>query len=168
MHWSGAMRRHVGKVHPRAADEAGHEAAVGRVIKLLRRADLLDDAVVEHDDPIGERHRFSLIMRHIDHGGADIGVELGDLDPHLHAQVGIEIGQRLVEQEHVRLADQGATDGDALALAAGEFTRTALSAGDRPSACLRDIADLAAAMASRPMPSVSSAKPIFRATLICG
>ncbi len=45
-------------------------------------------------------------------------MKLGDLDAGLHPQRGIEVGERLVEQEHLRLAHDGAADGDALALAA--------------------------------------------------
>ena len=48
-------------------------------------------------------------------------MELGDLDPHLDAEHGVEVGQRLVEEEDLRLADQRPADGDALALAAGEL-----------------------------------------------
>ena len=48
-------------------------------------------------------------------------LQLGDLEPHLHAQRRVEVGQRLVEQEGLRLAHDGAADGDALALAAGEL-----------------------------------------------
>ncbi len=48
-------------------------------------------------------------------------MQLGDLDAHLDAQAGVEVGERLVEQEDARVADDGAADGDALALAAGEL-----------------------------------------------
>ena len=52
---------------------------------------------------------------------SSVVVQLGDLDAHLHAQAGVEVGERLVEQEDARVADDGAADGDALALAAGEL-----------------------------------------------
>ena len=58
-------------------------------------------------------------MGDVDHRGAEIVVKLGDFEPHLHAQFRVEVGQRLVEQEHLRLAHDRAADGDALALAAG-------------------------------------------------
>ena len=48
-------------------------------------------------------------------------VQPGDLDAHLHAQRRVEVGERLVEQEHLGLAHDRAADGDALALAAGEL-----------------------------------------------
>jgi hypothetical protein len=44
-----------------------------------------------------------------------------DLDAHLHPQLGVEVRQRLVEQEHLRIADDGAAHRDALALAAGKL-----------------------------------------------
>jgi hypothetical protein len=53
-------------------------------------------------------------------------VQLLDLGAHLHAQLGVEVRQRLVEQEHLRVAHDGAAHGDALALAAGELARVAV------------------------------------------
>ena len=40
-------------------------------------------------------------------------------DAHVGAQRRVEVGERLVEQENLRLAHDGAADGDTLALAAG-------------------------------------------------
>ena len=53
-------------------------------------------------------------------------MQLLDLDPQLGAQLGVEIGQRLVEQKHVGLAHDRAADRDALTLAAGELRGMAL------------------------------------------
>jgi len=53
-------------------------------------------------------------------------MQLLELDAHLHPQLGIEIGERLVEQEHARVTHDGAAKRDALALAAGELARLAL------------------------------------------
>ena len=92
----------------------------------MRRADLLDAAAIHHDDAVGERHRLDLIVRHIDGGGAHLLVHLLDLGAHLHAQLGVEVGERLVEQEDLGIAHDGAAHGDALALAAGELARPAL------------------------------------------
>ena len=44
-------------------------------------------------------------------------MQLGDLDPHRDAKLGIEIGEGLVEEEDLGFAHDGAADGDALALA---------------------------------------------------
>ena len=51
-----------------------------------------------------------------------------DLDAHLRAQLGVEVGQRLVEQEHLRVAHDAAAERDALLLAAGQLLRLALQA----------------------------------------
>jgi hypothetical protein len=94
-------------------------------------------------------------------------VQLLDLGAHLHAQLGVEVGQRLVEQEHRRLAHDGAAHGDALALAAGELARLALRAG-------AELEDLGAALATRRLDLGLSAcrgssgrRPCCR-TLMCG
>ncbi len=51
------------------------------------------------------------------------------LDPHLHAQLGVEIGERFVEQEHLRFLHDRPPDGDALALAARQMRGLALQVG---------------------------------------
>jgi hypothetical protein len=42
------------------------------------------------------------------------------------AQLGVEVRERLVEQEHLRVADDGAAHGDPLALSARELPREAV------------------------------------------
>ena len=49
-----------------------------------------------------------------------------DLDAGLDPQRRVEIGERLVEQEDLRVAHDRAADGDALALAARELARLAV------------------------------------------
>ena len=56
-------------------------------------------------------------MGDVDHRRGQLGLEPGDLDAHADAQRGVEIGQRLVEQEELRLARDRPADRDALALA---------------------------------------------------
>ena len=100
------------------------------VVELLRRADLLDDAVVHHHDPVGQRHRLDLVVRHVDGGGADLLVHLLDLGAHLHAQLGVEVRQRLVEQEDLRIAHDRAAHGHTLPLAARQLLRLAIEQVD--------------------------------------
>ncbi len=80
---------------------------------------MFDNAIAHDDDTIGQRHRFDLIVGHIDDGGLHLVVQFLDFDPHLRTQLGVEIGQRFVKQEHVGMAHDGAPHGDALALATG-------------------------------------------------
>ena len=91
------------------------------MIDLVGRADLLHAAGVHDDHPLGERHRLDLIVRDEQRRGAQVAVQLLDLEARLRAQLGVEVGERLVEQVHGRLAHDGPTHGDALALAAGQF-----------------------------------------------
>ena len=79
----------------------------------------------------------------------------------------VEVGQRLVEQEHLRVAHDGAADGDALALAAGELRRLAVEQ-------LLELQHLAARAAAARSISAFSARAVFRpkvmlsATFMCG
>ncbi|MNV31037.1 hypothetical protein D3C71_1223260 [compost metagenome] len=60
-------------------------------------------------------------MGDVDHRRLQRVVQLGDFQPHGAAQRRIEVGERLVKQERLRFAHDGAADGDALALAAGQL-----------------------------------------------
>ncbi len=60
-------------------------------------------------------------MGHVDKGGAQSLVQLGDLGAGLHAQLGVQVGKRLVHQKDCRVADDGSTHGHALPLATGKL-----------------------------------------------
>ena len=80
-----------------------------------------------HDrDPVAHRHRLDLVVGDVDGGRADLLLQAADLAARLRAQLGVEVRQRLVHQEDLRLADQRAAERDALRLAAGELARAAL------------------------------------------
>ena len=111
----------VEEVHGRAADEAGDEQVGGPAVDLHRRADLLQPAALHHRDPVGEHHRLLLVVGDEDGGDAELALQPLDLGAGLDAQAGVEVGERLVHQEHGRVADHRAADGDALALAAAEL-----------------------------------------------
>ena len=96
------------------------------LVELQRRAHLLDAADRQHDDAVGQRHGLHLVVRHVDHGGLELLVELGELVAHLHAQRGVQVGQRLIEKKDLGLAHDGPADGHALALAARQVLGLAL------------------------------------------
>ena len=104
---------------------------VGVAVELQRRADLLDHTGIQHDDLVGHRHRLDLVVGDVDHRGAEFVMQFGDLEAHRAAECGVEVRERLVEQEGGWLADDGAADGDALALAAGELAGAALEVASR-------------------------------------
>ena len=77
-----------------------------------------------HDrDAVAHRHRLDLVVGDVDGGRADLLLQPLDLAARLHAQLGVEVGERLVHQEHLRVAHERAAERDALLLAAGELAR---------------------------------------------
>ena len=136
------------------------------VVKLERRADLLDQAVMHDDDLVGHGHGLDLVVGDVDRGGLQPLMQLLDLGAHLHAQLGVEVGERFVEQKHLRIAHDGAAHGDALALAAGKLARIALEIGAEPEDVGRAIdprVDLGLGA-----PRSLSEKPMLAATVMCG
>ena len=75
---------------------------------------------VHDDDPVSERHGFDLVVSDVDHVFLDLLTHQGKLCPHLAAQFGIEIGERLIKQENAAVLGQSAGHGDTLALTARE------------------------------------------------
>ncbi len=108
------------KVHRRAADERCDERVGRPVVEHLRRIHLLDDPPVEDGDPLAERHRLDLVVGDVQRRHAEALVQLGELRPHLHPQLGVEVRQGLVHQERLRMAHDRPSHRNALALPAGE------------------------------------------------
>src|SRR4051794_10618988 len=123
---AGAVDLHVDEVHRRAADEPCDEPVDRGVVEGLRGADLLEHALAHHGDPLAHRHRLDLVVGDVDDGRLESLVEPRDLGAGLDAQLGVEVRERLVHQEDGRLTDDRATEGDALALAAGQLLGLAI------------------------------------------
>ena len=108
------------EVHRRGADEAGDEQVARVVVELLRRADLLHDAAAHDDHPVTQRHRLGLVVGDVERRRAEGFLDARDLGAHLHAQLGVEVAQRLVHEERLGLTHDRAPHRHALALAAGQ------------------------------------------------
>ena len=108
------------------ADELHHEAVGGVAVDLRRRADLQDAAPIHHRDAVGHGERLVLVVGHVHEGDPDPALQPRELGLHLLAQLEIEGAERLVEQEHRRLVDQGARQRHPLALPAAELARPPL------------------------------------------
>jgi len=102
------------------------EARRRPLVDLGRPADLLDASGVHHRDAIGHHQGLALVVGDEYRGDAEAALQPGDLDAHLLAQLEVEVGERLVEQQHRRPDDQRPGQRHALALAAGELERAAL------------------------------------------
>ena len=104
-------------VHRRRTDESGDEQVRGMVIEVLRNVDLLQDPLADHGDPVAHRHRLDLVVRDVQRRDLELVLDAGDLRPHLDAELRVEVRQRLVHQERLRLADDRPPHGHALPLA---------------------------------------------------
>lgn len=108
------------------AEEVGDEGRLRVLVQVCGGAELLDAARVHHRDGVGHGHGLLLVVGDMDERDADLGLDALELQLHLAAQLQVEGAERLVEEEHLRVVDQGAGDGDALLLAAGQLVRLAL------------------------------------------
>jgi hypothetical protein len=117
---------HLEEVHRRRADEPCDEDVVGVVVHVAWRVHLLEDAVLQHGDPVAHRHGLDLVVGDVDGGDPEPPLQRRDLAARLDAELGVEVGQRLVHQEDLRRADDGAAHGDPLALATGQCLRLAV------------------------------------------
>src|SRR5271165_1335897 len=115
-------RNDVGRAH-----EACDKGRVRPVVDLLGGADLRDMPGFEDGDTVGHHHRLLAVVRDMHRGDAEILLQGLDLVPHLLADAGVEVGERLVEQQNLRGDRERAAEGHALALAAGECGHLALA-----------------------------------------
>ena len=68
------------------AHEAGDERVARLLVELARRAFLRDHRLVHHDDAVGHRHRFRLVVRDVDDGERQPLLQIADFLAHLAAQ----------------------------------------------------------------------------------
>jgi hypothetical protein len=120
------------EVHRRAPDEAADEKVDRMVVELLRRSDLLKLPLAHDGDAIAHRHRLDLVVRDVDRRDTEVVLEAGDLGARLHAELRIEVRKRLIHEEHLGAAHDGAAHGHALPLPAGESTGLPLQEGLEP------------------------------------
>src|SRR5579862_669373 len=112
------------QVHRRRADETGDEAVGGTVVDVLRSVDLLEQTVAHDSDAIAHRHRLDLIVGDIDGGDSEVALQPVNLSARLYTKLRVEIRQRLIHEEGLRLADDGATHRHALSLATRQRPRS--------------------------------------------
>ena len=136
-----AMERRVGEEHalPRgepcrqhvdAADEVGDERGARVAVDLERRADMLDHAVVHHDDAVGHGQCLLLVVRDHDRRHAELALQAADLLAQVHAHDRVQRRQRLVQQQQPGRGGQRARQRDALLLPARQLRRVlGLAAG---------------------------------------
>ena len=104
--------------------EVKHKGIRSLLKDLPRRTDLLNAAVLIHDRyAVRNREPDLLIVRHIEDSDIQLLLQGLDLKAHLLTQIGIQIRQRLIEEQERGLADKRTRERDALLLAARELRR---------------------------------------------
>ena len=63
---------------------------------------------------------FHLVVGNVDEGGTQFLVQFCQLGPHLGTQLGIQVGQRFVKQEHLGLTDDSTAQRNTLPLTTGQ------------------------------------------------
>ena len=100
---------------------AATNRSTGSRYRVCGSSDLHDASIPHHGDPLAQRHRLRLVVGHVHGRHAEPGVQLGERRAHADAELRVQVRQRLVHEEGLRLPHDGATHGDALALAAREL-----------------------------------------------
>ena len=95
--------------------------------KFLWRGVGDDTSAFEEDDAGGEQERFAKIVGDKDDGFAEAAGQGAEFALKLGACDGVESAEGLVHQENRRVGGEGASDADALTLAAGELVRSAIA-----------------------------------------
>ena len=122
----GTAQRRLDHVHRGRADEAADEQVDRPVVELLRLGHLLDLALAHDRDPVAHRHRLDLVVGDVDRRDPEVVLQPGDLGAHLHAKLCVEVRERLVHQERLRLPDDRPPHRDPLPLTPRERARLAL------------------------------------------
>ena len=112
------LHNRLQEVHLRRTDETSHKLIAGIVVQILGRIHLLNDAVLHYHNPVPHGHGFRLVMGDIDKGGLKSLVKRGNLASHLRTQLGVQIGQRLIQQEYRRIPHHSAAQSHTLSLSA--------------------------------------------------
>ena len=97
--------------------------------QVVWRVALLKHTVAQHGDSMSQRHRFDLVMSHVNRGHSEALVKPTELCAKRHSELCIEVGQRLVHEEGLRLADHRSTHGNSLALPTREDSGLTIEQG---------------------------------------
>jgi hypothetical protein len=109
------------EVHRRAGEEARDEGVCRIAVDVHRRTDLHHLAVLHDADALPHGHRLDLVVGDMDDRGAHRAVQFDKFGSHCGAQLGVEVRQRLVQQERLRLPHERAAERNPLTLAAGKL-----------------------------------------------
>ena len=124
--------RRTEEIHRWAADEAADKMGCRLAIDLVRRRVLHDLAADHHGDAVGQpAHRFGRSWVTYRVVVFQLAQQALQFAAHLQAQQRVEVGQRLVHQQHVGLHRERTRHRHALTLAARQLAGVALEQDSR-------------------------------------
>ena len=94
-------------------------------IDLQRRTDLNNPALMGDRQAVGHCHRLGIVRGRVESGRSPPLLDVPQLGVHAVAQLGVQMRNRLVEEEDGRLANEGTAERYALLLAAAQLGRHA-------------------------------------------
>ena len=97
------------------------------IVNIQRRINLLHHAQLHDHDAVRQSHGLGLVVGYVNNGKAVFLLQFLNLKAHLFPQMGIQAGQRFVQQHHIRVNSQGPGQGYPLLAAAGQEIRTFVS-----------------------------------------
>ncbi len=80
-------------------------------------------SLAEDGDPVGELERLRLVVGHVQGGEPEPVLHRQQLVAQLVTDLGVDVGQRLVEEDEVVALDDGTRERDALLLATTDLVR---------------------------------------------
>jgi hypothetical protein len=92
-------------------------------IDIFGSGDLREMPVNQDRDPIRDCHRFAIVLRDIENRGGTAAQQVRKLKPHLVAKLGVDVAERIVQQQHLRISDQGTRERCALLLPVRQLAR---------------------------------------------
>jgi len=115
-HMRTADRRHFCIDTIVAAHELRRVERARRAVEFSGRALLFNAPVAQQQDAVRHRHRFGLVMRHSKSGQPQRHDQFPQPRARFFAQLGVEVGERLIEQDHRRVVDKRTRNRHALLL----------------------------------------------------
>ena len=125
------------QVHGGRANKARYKRIGRRLIQLGRRAHLLDIAAAHQHHLVSHSHGLGLVVRDINHRHAKALLQGADIGTHLLAQLGIQIGKRLIHKANRSLRHNGTPQRHALALPARHLRGAAIEIRAKPEQLCR-------------------------------
>ena len=114
------------EVHLRCTDEACNEEVNGRIIEVLRSVNLLDETVLHNYDTGSHCHSLYLVVSYVDECCTESLVDLCKLSSHGCTELCVQVGERLVEKEYLRITNDSTTQRNTLLLTTGKSLRLSL------------------------------------------